>query len=149
MRAPRQAAPLVVMRSEVESGGFGLRLIGELDLNTVEVLETELSGTRAQSPPSVIDLSELRFLDLSGLRVLLRAVGDDGAEDRLVGATGIVRRLIDLARTIDLAATPPTAGAALAADPATTFAAARPGRSTESTARGVAAGCNSTNGKPL
>ena len=53
-------------------------------------------------PPSVIDLSELRFLDLVGLRALMRAVESDVAGTaRLVGATGIVRRLIELAHTLD------------------------------------------------
>ena len=102
MRAHHQAAPLVVVRSEAESGRVGLRLIGELDLNTVELLDAELARTREKSPPSVIDLSELRFLDLVGLRALLRAVDSDIAGTaRLVGATGIVRRLIELAHTLD------------------------------------------------
>ena len=102
MRAHQQAAPLVVVRSEAESGRVGLRLIGELDLNTVGLLEAELSHTREQAPPSVIDLSELRFLDLVGLRALLRGVESEIAGTaRLVGATGIVRRLIDLAHALD------------------------------------------------
>jgi anti-anti-sigma factor len=102
MRAHQHAAPLVVVRSEAESGRVGLRLIGELDLNTVELLEAELAGSREQSPPAVIDLSELRFLDLIGLRALLRAGHMDGIPaTRLVGATGIVRRLIDLTRALD------------------------------------------------
>ena len=102
MRAHQQAAPLVVIRSEADSGRVGLRLIGELDMNTVSLLEAELSHTREQSSPSVIDLSELRFLDLVGLRALLRGVeGGVAGTTRLVGATGIVRRLIDLAHTLD------------------------------------------------
>ena len=114
MRANQYAAPLVVVRSEAEPGRVGLRLIGELDLNTVEVLEAELAHAREQSPPAVIDLSELRFLDMIGLRALLRAGQLDGAlSTRLVGATGIVRRLIDLTRALDAeivgAARPPLA----------------------------------------
>jgi anti-anti-sigma factor len=102
MRAPQHAAPLVVVRSEAESGRVGLRLIGELDLNTVALLEAELAGSREQAPPAVIDLSELRFLDLIGLRALMRAMQTEGpAATRLVGATGIVRRLIDLTRALD------------------------------------------------
>jgi anti-anti-sigma factor len=102
MRAPQHAAPLVVVRSEAESGRVGLRLIGELDLNTVALLEAELAGSREQSPPAVIDLSELRFLDLVGLRALLRAAHVEGeSPTRLVGATGIVRRLIELTRALD------------------------------------------------
>jgi anti-anti-sigma factor len=124
MRAHQHAAPLVVVRSEAESGRVGLRLIGELDLNTVGLLEAELSRTREQSPPSVIDLSELRFLDLVGLRALLRCVKSDVAGTaRLVGATGIVRRLIDLAHTLDQEESPDPAHAPFPAEPSTRVAA--------------------------
>ena len=102
MRARQPTAPLVVVRSEAEAGRVGLRLIGELDLNTVELLEAELAASREQSPPAVIDLSELRFLDLVGLRSLLRVGQVNGAPPtRLVGAAGIVRRLIELTRALD------------------------------------------------
>lgn len=102
MGISHQTPPLVVVRSEAESNRVALRLIGELDLHTVGVLENELLRTRGQAPPSVIDLSELRFLDLIGLRALLRAVeGDVAGAVRLIGATGIVKRLIELAHTID------------------------------------------------
>lgn len=99
MRAHQHAPPLVVVRSEDASGRVGLRLIGELDLDTVGLLADKLSEF---CPPSVIDLSELRFLDLTGLRMLQRA-GEDEASTRLVGATGIVRRTIELARVLDAA----------------------------------------------
>ena len=53
----------------------------------------------------MIDLSELTFMDLVGLRTLLRAVeGETAGLARLVGATGIVRRLLELAQTIGSAA---------------------------------------------
>ena len=126
MRAHQQAAPLVVIRSEADSGRVGLRLIGELDMNTVSLLEAELSHTREQASPSVIDLSELRFLDLVGLRALLRGVeGGVGGTTRLVGATGIVRRLLDLAHTLDGEAgeAGEAASALLAAEPRTRIAA--------------------------
>ena len=102
MRALQHAPPLVVVRSEDESGRVGLRLIGELDLNTVGLLAEALEHSREHSPPSVIDLSELRFLDLTGLRMLQRTVtSEDKSSTRLVGATGIVRRTIELARMLD------------------------------------------------
>jgi anti-anti-sigma factor len=102
MRAPQHAAPLQIVRSEAESGRVGLRLIGELDLNTVELFEAGIAGSREQSPPAVIDLSELRFLDLVGLRALMRAGQANGTPPtRLVGATGIVRRLIEVTSVLD------------------------------------------------
>jgi anti-anti-sigma factor len=106
MRARDNGGSLVVIRSEAESGRFGLRLIGELDLSTIEVLEAQLCDTRERSPPSVIDISELRFLDLSGLRALRRAGHGDGSLDaHLVGATGIVRRVIELASMLAVEST--------------------------------------------
>jgi anti-anti-sigma factor len=101
MRAHEHAPPLVVVRCE-ESGRVGLRLIGKLDLNTVGLLAEELKHTGEHPPPSVIDLSELRFLDLTGLRMLQRtALSEDKSSTRLVGATGIVRRTIELAHMLD------------------------------------------------
>ena len=100
--AERTAPPLLVLRSDAEPGHVALRLIGELDLHTVELLEAALAGTRHQARPGVIDLSALRFMDLVGLRALLRAVEAEAAGAvRLVGATGSVRRLIELAHTLD------------------------------------------------
>ena len=119
MRAHQHAAPLVVVRSEAEAGRVGLRLIGELDLNTVALLEAELARSREHAPPAVIDLSELRFLDLVGLRALLRLGQAEGVPDtRLVGATGIVRRLIELTRVLD--AEQAAAGEPFPGEPTTT-----------------------------
>ena len=134
MRAHQHAPPLVVVRSEDESGRVGLRLIGELDLNTVGLLAEELGHTREHSPPSVIDLSELRFLDLTGLRMLQRtATSEDESSTRLVGATGIVRRTIELAHVLD-AESARALGQPLAGEP-TTRVAAQPHEATLSSSR--------------
>jgi anti-anti-sigma factor len=123
MRAHQHASALVVVRSEDESGRVGLRLIGELDLNTVELLAEELERNREHAPPSVIDLSELRFLDLTGLRTLQRtATSYEESSTRLVGATGIVRRMIELARMLD-AKNCRSLGEPLTGEPTTRFAA--------------------------
>jgi anti-anti-sigma factor len=123
MRAHQHAPPLVIVRSEDESGRVGLRLIGELDLNTAGLLVRELEHTREGSPPSVIDLSELRFLDLAGLRMLQdTATSEDESKTRLVGATGIVRRVIELAQRLD-AESAGAHGHPLAGEPTTRIAA--------------------------
>ena len=102
MRPQDQGASLVVIRSEAESGQFALRLIGELDLSTIAVLDAQLGDAREQPLPSVIDISELRFLDLTGLRALQRCGHGVGSLDaRLVGATGIVLRVIELVSMLD------------------------------------------------
>jgi anti-anti-sigma factor len=123
MRAHQHAPPLAVVRSEDPSGRVGLRLIGELDLNTVWLLADELEHTREHAPPSVIDLSELRFLDLTGLRTLqCTGKSEDEATTRLVGATGMVRRMIELADALDAESGGPL-GQPLAAEPKTRVAA--------------------------
>jgi anti-anti-sigma factor len=102
----RHTAPLSVVHSDADPGRSGMQLFGELDVSTVALLEDEL--TRRDAPPSFIDLSQLHFLDLTGLRALLRAVESDVADTaRLVGATGVVRRLIELTQRIDGLAHPP------------------------------------------
>ena len=58
---------MFVVRSKDESGRVGLRLMGELDLDTVGAEAFRLA--REHVPSSVIDLSELRFLDLTGPRM--------------------------------------------------------------------------------
>ena len=113
----RHTAPLSVVHSDTGPGRSGLQLAGELDLGTVAELEEEL---RRHAPPAFIDLGRLGFLDLTGLRALVRAVeGDIG---RLVGATGVVRRLIELSQHIDGQVQPP------APFPSTPALVAEPGR---------------------
>jgi anti-anti-sigma factor len=105
MGAQMHGGALAVVRSDAGSGRLGLQLFGELDVGTVAHFEDEL--TRESAAPSYIDVSQLRFLDLTGLRALLRAVESDFADTaRLVGATGIVHRLIELTQGIDALASP-------------------------------------------
>jgi anti-anti-sigma factor len=50
-----------------------IRLHGELDIDTVPDLERALLRSRPAQQRVVLDLSELEFMDSTGLRVLLRA----------------------------------------------------------------------------
>ena len=81
MTADHHGVGLVVVRNEAESGRCGLRLIGELDFSTIKAFDAQLGDTREQSRPSVIDVSELRFLDLTGLCALRRAGQGEGSLD--------------------------------------------------------------------
>jgi anti-anti-sigma factor len=97
MRKDTYPAPRLVVRREADAAGVRLRLIGELDLCTVELVEAELGPSGARTPTGVFELSELGFLDLAGMRALLGAERPAQALDtRLVGATGIVRQLLEL-----------------------------------------------------
>lgn len=53
-----------------------LALCGELDFASTRVLEDRLTRLRAKKRAVRLDLSELDFIDSTGLHLLIRAVGD-------------------------------------------------------------------------
>jgi anti-sigma B factor antagonist len=74
-------------------------LAGQLDLATADRAEDVFAGLAAETSPDrdraavVVDMSELTFMDSTGLRVLLRAA-HRGHALRLRRPTRIIRRLI-------------------------------------------------------
>ncbi len=82
------------------SGGFVLRLEGELDAATAPELERRLTGLPTLGRVLVLDLHELSFLDSLGLNMLFRAREWALTQDvalRLVRAPVHVQRLIAIA----------------------------------------------------
>jgi anti-anti-sigma factor len=77
-----------------------LRLQGELDASTEERLRCAIGGALDRSPELlVVDLSELGFMDCSGLAVLVWAHQRLAGQERqllLTGAQPVVQRLIRL-----------------------------------------------------
>jgi anti-anti-sigma factor len=55
------------------AGIRGLRLEGELDIGTMELLTGPLDAAIAAGGPIFIDMSALTFIDSSGIRELVRA----------------------------------------------------------------------------
>lgn len=53
-----------------------LALSGELDMLSVPSLERRLDRLRVSRTPVCLDLSGLRFIDSTGLHLLVRTVGD-------------------------------------------------------------------------
>ena len=92
------------MRFEVDEAGLGdapgVAVRGEVDLDVVPDLEETLETAIIESVGAfVIDLSQLDFIDSSGLQVLLRARGLLGREDRALAVVcphGPVRRVFEL-----------------------------------------------------
>jgi anti-sigma B factor antagonist len=79
-----------------------LALIGELDLDTVAIVETELRDLHERGFDSLlVDLAELSFIDSTGLRLLLtwtRAAANGGPQFGLVsGVSTQVGRVLDIA----------------------------------------------------
>ena len=98
--------PSLVMHDAAVGGAPALAVSGELDLATSPALSDRLEEAILDTEGVfVIDLCELRFLDSSGIQVLLRALGLLGREDRelaLVCPPGAVRRALELAGVRDV-----------------------------------------------
>jgi anti-anti-sigma factor len=77
-----------------------LALTGEFDMAVVERFERELAAVEEAGPPViVVDLTEVRFMDSSGLRALI--VGDQRARQAgrrfaIVPGPSSVRRVFEL-----------------------------------------------------
>jgi anti-sigma B factor antagonist len=84
-----------------DAGGILLRVRGELDLAGAPILSERLRRLRERGEPVVLDLDELEFIDMSGLRVLLAAsdeASQDGWSFAVTRGSAQVRRLIALVR---------------------------------------------------
>jgi stage II sporulation protein AA (anti-sigma F factor antagonist) len=85
-----------------DAGGEGecvIRLRGELDIESAPDLERVLLRSRPAGQRVVVDLAELKFMDSTGLRVLLRAraAADEGRwEIGLCNVPPTIRRLFDM-----------------------------------------------------
>jgi anti-anti-sigma factor len=87
-----------------DAGGDGdgervIRLRGELDIESAPELERVLLRSRPAGQRVVLDLAELKFMDSTGLRVLLRAraAADEGRwEIGLRNVPRTIRRLFDM-----------------------------------------------------
>jgi anti-sigma B factor antagonist len=93
------------MSIELHIGTLGearslVRVAGEVDLATAPDLAAALDGALAERRPIVIDLSDVEFIDTSGVRVLLdarRHVTEQGIELTVVAPPGSpARRILDL-----------------------------------------------------
>jgi anti-sigma B factor antagonist len=73
---------------------------GELDLNTVPQLETQIEELRSRGFATIVlDLRQLTFMDSTGLRLLLHFDAEsrsDGFRFAIVDCEGPVRRLLEL-----------------------------------------------------
>ena len=62
----------------------GLRLVGEVDLATVERFRSALAPLVREGGEIVLDIGDMRFIDSSGAQVLIRALEDLSHRGRLV-----------------------------------------------------------------
>jgi anti-sigma B factor antagonist len=76
----------------------GLRLIGELDISGVDALAEAIAGLADGAAPLTLDMSQLTFMDSSGLRELLLAAREPEEQPiRLLAPSPSVRRVLEIA----------------------------------------------------
>ena len=92
--------PSLTIEAADEPDAYVIRVEGELDLAGTSDLESALADAElSQADRIVVDLDGLRFIDASGLGILVgasRRAADDGNRLRLTRGTGEVARLFRL-----------------------------------------------------
>jgi anti-anti-sigma factor len=82
-----------------------LTLAGDLDISSAPLVEARISEIRPLRARLVVDVSELLFVDSSGLRALTAArhaaVEDVGLPVTLVGCRDSLRRLLEMTGLIE------------------------------------------------
>lgn len=89
---------------ESQEGATVVRFAGELDLAEEQQAGAALAGVDS-ADSVIVDLSELDFIDSSGIRVLIEAaqrVRDAGGRFAVAGAGGDVQRVLELVEVGDL-----------------------------------------------
>ena len=90
----------------IENDGGIVRLRGELDMEASPAIEAELGALASREPDGiVVDLSELGFIDSTGIQCLLRAserAHESGETLRFRGAHGQVDEVLRLTGVRDL-----------------------------------------------
>ena len=88
--------------TEHANGEAVLRVAGSLDLAGGDLLEDALSPFVSTTPRVVLDLSEVQFIDSSGLGALIAVhqnAADAGGELALRSPSDAVRRVLDITQT--------------------------------------------------
>jgi anti-anti-sigma factor len=82
-----------------------IRVAGEVDVSTVAKLKRELDAARDEAATALLDLSDVTFMDSTGLHVLLEASRNSVVSDWgffILRPSGSVQRLIQVSGTADL-----------------------------------------------
>jgi anti-anti-sigma factor len=92
------------IRTASEGDAYVVAASGEVDLSTASELGHALEAAPAGSRHVVVDLTEVAFLDSSGINVLLtgqRTLAEAGVGFRVVAPAGPVRRIFELTQLVD------------------------------------------------
>lgn len=91
-----ETPPLFSIRTYSQAGWTIGSLSGELDIATAPELSNALTAYQGSKAPIALDLSELTFIDSSGLRALL-STNSGGRPLTLVCPGGHIGRILELA----------------------------------------------------
>lgn len=83
-------------RVEIGRGDVIVAASGEVDLGTTSVLANAIADGFASGSRVIVDLSGLRHLDATGIRVLLGAARAHGSRLVVVVSNPAIRRLFDI-----------------------------------------------------
>jgi anti-sigma B factor antagonist len=100
----RSPGPLTITVEPLEEARL-IRVTGELDLSTTPTLGRELHSARDQGVTAVLDLSEVTFIDSTGLQLLLEASGLSAANGWaffIARPSAAVQRLVEVSGTAGL-----------------------------------------------
>ena len=82
-----------------------IRAAGEVDLTTISKLRRELDAARDEDTTALLDLSDITFMDSTGLHLLLKASRLSAATNWaffILRPSDVVQRLIHVSGTADL-----------------------------------------------
>jgi anti-sigma B factor antagonist len=100
MSATRDGLPLSVETGPLDAGRVRMTVAGELDIATSPYLRAALMGELQAGHGVDLDLSGLRFMDSTGVSVLVRALNEFTAADRSLELSpelsSQVRRLLSM-----------------------------------------------------
>jgi anti-anti-sigma factor len=105
---PTNDEALLVVPSPMEGdqGRWTIRPEGEIDMSNAPVLAAAFAeAVDRHAATLVVDLAEVTYLDSSGIGVLIEALHSieaDGGALRVVGASGIVARVLELSGLLPL-----------------------------------------------
>jgi anti-sigma B factor antagonist len=95
-------APWLTVSVEPLENALLVRAYGELDIGTVELLETRVNASLDSSSAVLLDLNGVRFIDSCGLRLLVRSslrAGQLGRSFFIVRPSAQVSWMVDVTGT--------------------------------------------------
>jgi anti-sigma B factor antagonist len=94
------ALPSLEIHRELDHARVLLAVRGEIDLATVSALREALGDAASQTGDVWVDLTEVEFMDSTGLTALVaghHVIGDDGRQLRIIcPGGGLVRRALEV-----------------------------------------------------